>query len=231
MYRYAGDDTSSRFDDYAISSSHTDAHRQSQYQQDDALPCPNRPSQQFCNYPGVTVEHKVVTCTATRARGLGLAHRHGRPHPFSRPQGDHLGVRHHLQPRQRHGRRIREPTRHLVLRPTYLRPARGAEIIVFFAMCANAFRPWTSPQRNRILALPLSQLRLHDRASLCRLRGDVPARHGVGLLIMDWQTPVAVAIAPLAGRYALWPLSQKPRRKPVASADSQLLQIESPDRS
>ena len=48
---------------------------------------------------------------------------------------------------------------------------------------------------------------------------------------MDWQTPVAVAIAPLAGRYALWPLSQKPRRKPVASADSQLLQIESPDRS
>ena len=188
-------------------------------------------SQQFCNYPCVTFEHKVVTCTATRARGLGLAHRHGRPHPFSRPQGDHLGVRHHLQPRQRHGRRIREPTRHLVLRPTYLRPARGAEIIVFFAMCANAFRPWTSPQRNRILALPLSQLRLHDRASLCRLRGDVPARHGVGLLIMDWQTPVAVAIAPLGGRYALWPLSQKPRRKPVASADSQLLQIESPDRS
>lgn len=55
---------------------------------------------------------------------------------------------------------------------------------------------------------------------------------------MDWQTPVAVAIAPLAGRYALWrcaralwPLAQKPRRKPVASADSQLLQIESPDRS
>ena len=135
-------------------------------------------SQQFCNYPGVTFEHKVVTCTATRARGLGLAHRHGRPHPFSRPQGDHLGVRHHLQPRQRQGRRIREPARHLVLRPAYLRPARGA-----------------------------------------------------GPLIMDWQTPVAVAIAPLAGRYALWPLAQKPRRKPVASADSQLLQIESPDRS
>ena len=60
----------------------------------------------------------------------------------------------------------------------------------------------------------------------------------LGPLIMDWQTPVAVAIAPLADRYALWrcsralwPLAQKPRRKPVASADSQLLQIESPDRS
>ena len=53
----------------------------------------------------------------------------------------------------------------------------------------------------------------------------------LGPLIMDWQTPVAVAIAPLAGRYALWPLAQKPRRKPVASADSQLLQIESPDPS
>jgi hypothetical protein len=55
---------------------------------------------------------------------------------------------------------------------------------------------------------------------------------------MDWQTPIAVAIATLAGGYALWrcaralwPLTEKPRRKPVASADSQLLQIESPDRS
>ena len=55
---------------------------------------------------------------------------------------------------------------------------------------------------------------------------------------MDWQTPVAVAIATLAGGYALWrcaralwPPAQKPARKSVASADSQLLQIESPGRS
>ena len=104
-------------------------------------------SQQFCNYPCVTFEHKVMTCTATRARGLGLAHRHGRPHPFSRPQGDHLGVRHHMQPRQRHGRRIREPARHLVLRPAYLRPDRGAEIIVFFAMCVQCLPTLVAPAK------------------------------------------------------------------------------------
>ena len=136
MYRYAGDDTSSRFEDYAISSSHTDAHRQSQYRQDDALQCPNRPVTAILQLPCVTVEHKVVTCTATRARGLGLAHRHGRPHSFSRPQGDHPGDGHHLQPRRRQGRRIREPARHLVLRPAYLHPARGAEIIALFALSA-----------------------------------------------------------------------------------------------
>ena len=48
---------------------------------------------------------------------------------------------------------------------------------------------------------------------------------------MDWQTPVAVAIALLACRYAQWPLAQKTRLKAVTSADSQILQIESPDRS
>ena len=104
-------------------------------------------SQQFCNYPGVTVEHKVVTCTATRARGLGLAHRHGHPHPFSRPQGDHFGAGHHLQPRRRQGRRIREPARHLVLRGAYLHPARGAEIIVFFAVCAQCLPTLVVPAK------------------------------------------------------------------------------------
>ncbi len=52
-----------------------------------------------------------------------------------------------MQPRQRHGRRIREPARHLVLRPAYLRPDRGAEIIVFFAMCVQCLPTPSRPRK------------------------------------------------------------------------------------
>ena len=148
-----------------------------------------------------------------KARRLGLPHRHDRPHFSSRARVYHLSTAHYLPPRQ--WRKTKNASakwsyfgRHLARRLACLCPDHGAvdNGLLRFARPVP-FDSSRHPQRNWILALAPAQASAIYVTGLAyvRCRDKVSAEHGARPLIMDQQTLIAI--------------------------DSQLLQIESPDRS